>query len=171
MVREDKLTTKVRAVYGASAKTSGQSLNECLYAGPKFDQRILDILLRFRLSKTALAANIEKAFLMISVAPKERDVLRFLWIDDIDKKSPEVVTMRFARVVFGVSSSPFLLNATIRHHVGQYKDREPEFVDMFRRSIYVDDVTFGTSDDYGAFDLYRKANKILADCGFNLRIS
>jgi len=162
VVREDKLTTKV---YDALAKTSGPLLNECLYAGSKFDQRILDILLRFRLYETALAADIENAFLMISVAPKDKDVLRFLWIHDIGKKSQEVVKMRFARVVFGVSSSPFLLNATIKHHVEQCKDCEPEFVDMFTRSIYVDDAC----DDDGEFDLYRKAKKILPDGRFNLR--
>ena len=155
VIREDKLTTEVRVVYDASAITSGPSLNECLYAGPKFDQCILDILLRFWFNKIALAADIEKAFLMISVVPKDRDVMRFLWIDDISKKSLEVVTMRFARVVFGVSSSPFLLNATIRHHVEQYKDRMPEFVDTFTHSIYVDDLTFGAMDDDAAFDLYR----------------
>ena len=123
VIREDKLTTKVRVVYDASAKTSGPSLNECLYAGPKFDQHILDILLRFRLHKTALAADIEKAFLMVSVTPGGRDVLRFLWVDDIEKKLPEILILRFTRVVFGVSSSPFLLNATIRHHVEKYKDQ------------------------------------------------
>lgn len=169
VIREDKLTTKVRVVYDASAKTSGPSLNECLYAGPKFEQHILDILLRFRLYKTALAADIEKAFLMISVTPGDRDVLRFLWVDDIRKKLPEVLTLRFARVVFGVSSSPFLLNATIRHHVEKYKDSDPAFVETFTRSIYVDDITFGANDDDAAFYLYTKAKKILADGGFNLR--
>lgn len=65
------------------------SLNDCLYAGPKFGQSIMDILLRFRAYKTALAADIEKAFLMISVAPQDRDVLHFLWVDDIASSRPE----------------------------------------------------------------------------------
>ena len=86
VVREDKATTKLRIVYDASARTSGPSLNDCLYAGPKFNQGIMDILLRFRTYKTALAADIEKAFLMISVAQPDRDVLCFLWIDDIHKQ-------------------------------------------------------------------------------------
>lgn len=75
VVRRDKETTKVRIVYDASARSSGPSLNDCLYPGPKFNQRILDILLRFRVYKIPLTADIEKAFLMISVAEQDRDVL------------------------------------------------------------------------------------------------
>lgn len=83
VIRSDKNTTRVRIVYDASAKSSGPSLNDCLHTGPKFDQKILDILLRFRSHRVALTADIEKAFLMISVTEKDRDVLRFLWVDDI----------------------------------------------------------------------------------------
>ena len=38
---------------------------------------------------------------------------RFLWIDENSKENPEVVTFRFTRVIFVVSSSRFLLNATV----------------------------------------------------------
>ncbi len=75
VIRKDKHTMKLRVVYDASAKSEGPSLNDCLLTGPKFD---LDILLRFRAHEVALAADIEKAFLMVSVADKDRDVLRFL---------------------------------------------------------------------------------------------
>jgi len=117
VLREDKTTTKLRVVYDALAKMSGPALNDCLYAGPKFGQNIMDIMLRFQVHKIASAADIKKAFLMIVVAPETRDVLRFLWVDDINKKISDIIALRFIRVVFGVSSSPFLLNATIRHHM------------------------------------------------------
>ena len=68
-----------------------------------------------------LVADIEKAFLMISIDEKNRDTLRFLWVDDIDSELPRKQVLRFARVVFGVSSSPFLLNATIKHHIDKYR--------------------------------------------------
>ena len=77
-VRHDKETTKVRVVYDASARTGGPSLNNCLHAGPKFNQRIMDILMRFRVRWVAVIADIEKAFHMISVAMKDRNVLREL---------------------------------------------------------------------------------------------
>ena len=87
----------------------------------------------------------------------------------ISKFPAEIVTLRFTRVVFGVSSSPFLLNATIKHHMMKYATRYPQFVQTFMQSIYVDDVSFGAEDDDSAFDLYLKSKTILAEGGFNLR--
>ena len=43
------------------------------------------------------------------------NVLRFLWAEDPFDNDVKLVTMRFTRVVFGVSSSPFLLNATVKY--------------------------------------------------------
>ena len=135
VIKEDKQTSKLRIVYDASARSNGLSLNDCLYAGPTFGQNIMDILLRFRIHRVAVIADIEKAFLMVSVSEEDRDALRFLWIHDINAQLPRLVIMRFARVVFGVSASPFLLNATIRRHVEKYRDDDPLFVDKFNRSI------------------------------------
>ena len=107
-------------MYDASTKSTGPSFNDCLHTGLKFDQKILDILPRFRMHRIALTADIEKAFLMVSMSEKDRDILRFLWYDDVTKKQPEVRMFRFTRVVFSVSSSPFLLNATISHHLSKH---------------------------------------------------
>jgi hypothetical protein len=121
VVRQDKQTTKVSIVYDASARTTGPSLNDCLHVGPKLHTKIFDILLRFRVHRIAIIADIEKAFLMISVAKEDRDVMRFLWYKDVHGDQLDLMELRFARVVFGVSSSPFLLNATIRHHLESYE--------------------------------------------------
>ena len=78
VIRRDRQTTKLRVVYDASAKSEGSFLNECLHVGTKFNQIILEILLRFRANIIALVADIEKVFLVVSVMPRDRDVLRFL---------------------------------------------------------------------------------------------
>ena len=109
IIRTDKQTTKLRIVFDASAKKDGPSLNDCIHAGPSLSPLLMDIMLRFRCFKVALVADIEKAFLMIGVEENDRNVLRFLWIDDIDSDHPKVVTKRCTRLVFGVSCSPFLL--------------------------------------------------------------
>ena len=117
----------------------------------------------------ALARDIEKAFLMVSVTKGDQDVLRFLWVDDVLKESPEVVTMRFKRVVFGVSLSPFLLNTTIKHHMEQYRSVDSGHVEKFPHSIYVDDDTFGGKGVDETYNLYLFLKIRLAEGGFNLQ--
>ena len=65
--------------------------------------------------------------MQISVNECDRTVLRFLWVDDV-KEFPDVCVLRFARVVFGVSCSLFLLNATLRHHLDWYSTTHPDLV-------------------------------------------
>ena len=54
---------------------------------------------------------------MISVNSKDHDVQRFLWIKGPLSSEPEIVVLRFTQVVVGISASPFLLNATVKHHI------------------------------------------------------
>ncbi len=127
VVRKDAVTTKVRIVYDASSKgsKSDTSLNDCLHVGPSLNPLLYSILIRFRENKVALVADIEQAFLNVEVNEKDRDCLRFLWVNDILNDDREVIIYRFCRVVFGLNSSPFLLNATLRHHVSKYNDFRP----------------------------------------------
>ena len=169
VVRQDKETTKVRIVYDASARSDGPSLNDCLHAGPKFDQRIFNLLLRFHVHRVAFTADIEKAFLMVSMAKTDREVLRFLWVDDIERDQPQPLVLRFTRVVFRVSSSPFLLNATIRHHLEKHSSLQPALVEKFSKSFYVDDIVTGASAEDQAYQIYQASKEILKEGGFNLR--
>ena len=140
VIREDKETTKLRIVYDASSKRSGEaSLNDCMHAGPSLTPHVFDIFLRFRLQRVALIGDLEKAFLNIGIKPEERDLMRFLWVDDIKSENPQLIALRFSRLVFGLIGSPFVLNATLRHHMEQYRDIEPEIVDHVQNSTHVDD--------------------------------
>ena len=114
-------------------------------------------------------ADVEKAFLMVSVCKEDRDALRFLWVEDVQKTPPVPVVMRFTRVVFGVSASPFLLNATINHHLEKYLNRYPDLINTLLQSIYVDNVTYGADGESEAYQLYTLSKKVFAEGGFNLR--
>jgi len=168
VISTDKTTTKLRIVYDASAKAGGPSLTECLFSGPKFKQSILVIILWLRCYKVPLVADVEKAFLMVSVCEQDRDALRFLWVDDIEKASLMIVPMRFTRVVFGVPASPFLLNVTETHHLLKYHKSYPALVDTLLQFKHVDDVTYGADSDNKAYQLYLVSKKVFAEAGFNL---
>ena len=169
VIRRDKETTKLRIVYDVSCKSSGTSLKDCLFTGPSLSQKIVDIILRCRTHRKAFVGDIEKPFLNVSVAEQDRDVLSFLWVDDVRREIPEIVVLWFARVVFGVLPSPFLLNATVKHHTERYKEEDPDFVETFLRTIYVDDLSTGGDSDEVAYQLYVKSRLRLAESGFNLR--
>ena len=169
VIRLDKDTTKLRVVYDASAKRGGPSLNDCLYSGPPLTPMIFDVMARFGAHNVALTADIERAFLNVAIAPEHRDYLRFFWVDDILTDNPQLVIMRFTRVVFGVNSSPFLLNGTIRHHLNSYIDKDLEFVEEVVRSLYVHDLASLKPDGNSAYEFYFKLKTRFKEAGFNMR--
>ena len=72
-----------------------------------------------------------------------------------------------ARVVFGVTSSPFLLNGTVRNHVSSYH-LDPEFVMQVLRSFFVDDFSGGSKTTTAAFELCKKVKIIFLEGQFSL---
>ena len=85
VIRSDRETTKTRIVCDASAKSDKNepSLNDILYSGPWLLLLIEDILLQFRLGRIAVVADLQQAFLQISVNEYHRNYLRFLWYNNI----------------------------------------------------------------------------------------
>ena len=150
-IRRDETTTQLRDVYDASVRPDGASLNECLSTGPPLAENIFDIFLKFRASRVALTGDFEKALLMVGITKEGRDVLRFLWVDDIEKKLPEILVLKFTRS--GVCSSPFIPNATMKYSTERYRNEDSRFVDQFLCSIYVDDLISGAANSDAAYEL------------------
>ena len=169
--RQDALTTKLRVVFDASSKEekSLPSLNECMYVGPPMAPAIIDILLRFRAYKIGLAADIEKAFLNIAVDKDQRDLMRFLWIENLEDEEPKIIVFRFASVLFGMSCSPFCLNATLDFHVRQYHKENIDMAEKVIRAFYIDDWSCGAANGEEAVELFKEVKSCLAAGGFNLR--
>lgn len=99
-ITPQKTTTKLRIVYDASAKASSgcSSLNECLYRGPVMFHNLCGMLMRFRLHRIALVADIEKAFLQVRLQIDQRNVTRFLWLKD--KDNPSTPCEQHSRIPF-----------------------------------------------------------------------
>ena len=157
-------------VFDASAKSPKQpSLNYILYSGPCLLPLFQDILLRFRIGETAVVANIPQVFLKISTAETHRNLLRFLWFKDVNN-SDVVKTLRFARVMFGLTCIPFLMNATIRAHVEKHLVENTEkLLLQLLRDLYVEDTATSFNDLTKTTEFYHLTKSILASGGFNLR--
>ncbi|GFV52283.1 DUF1758 domain-containing protein [Trichonephila clavipes] len=133
VIKLESETTKYRPCFDGSACENGKpSLNQCLYKGINLLEVIPDILDRFRLYPIGLSADIEKAFLMLSVHPKDRDYLRFFY------PSKGELVYRHCRIVFGLNSSPFLLNAPIKHLLDNAPLEYCNVVEKLKCSFYVD---------------------------------
>ena len=163
VVRESSLSTKIRPVFDASAHgAGGPSLNDCLHVGPALTPNICDVLCRFRRHQVAVVADISKAFLNIELQEQDADVQRFLW--DVNGMRRH---MKVGRVLFGINSSPFLLNATVKHHLAQYQPQS-EAVIQLKDQLYVDDFLGGSETVEGAWDLFVQARDVLAKAGMPL---
>ena len=90
-----------------------------------------------------MVADIEKAFLMIPVSPKDRDVLRFLWVDDVFKENPDIVRRHCQTPVYEGSLRCLLEPLLVKCH-GQASSREVppvtlRFSKVLTQSMYMDD--------------------------------
>ncbi|GFW88112.1 uncharacterized protein TNCV_217841 [Trichonephila clavipes] len=129
----------------------------------KLQKVIPDILDRFRLYPIGLSADIEKAFLKLSVHPKDRDYLRFFY------PSKEELVYRHCRIVFGLNSSPFLLNASIKHLLDNAPLEYCNVVEKLKSSFYVDNCLSGVNNVKEQENFIDIASKLLSKGCFNLR--
>ena len=130
-----------------------------MYKGPCLTPLIFDALLRFRIHNIAITADIEKAYLQISVFPPHTDYLRFLSFDDIDKENPEVIKMRFTRVIFGATCSQYILNSVVHKHTKKFDEIDPIFVKKLHNVLYVDDLTSSVNTVSEGVDFYQKCEE------------
>lgn len=79
VVKKKSITTKVRPVFDSSMKTlSGISLNNQLHTGPKLQDDLTSIMLKWRKYEYAFSSDIEKMFRMINMQPCHWDFQRVL---------------------------------------------------------------------------------------------
>ena len=124
---------------------NGLSLDDILDPGPCLLPYIFDILIRFRLGKVGI---VRKAFLQIEIGKNDRDYLRMIWFDNLFTENPEMKILHFARLVFGLSSSPFVLSGTVKIHLEKFINNEQKrkvtikllrdlYVEMSRQALMI----------------------------------
>ena len=113
------------------------------------------MLLKFKLNKFAYVADIGKAFLNIGLQSQDRDKVRFLWFDDPNDSNSQVITYRFSSVLFGATSSPFILQATLDFHLRRVKSK---YKDNLLSSFYIDNYIASINDENELLDIYDEAN-------------
>nr|CAD2168057.1 unnamed protein product [Meloidogyne enterolobii] len=168
------ITHKLRIVYDGSAHIGKEnSLNDTLEPGPVILPDLVGILLRFRIPPIVIITDVMKAFLQISVHPSHRDATRFIWLKSIEEPltNNNLQIYRFTRVPFGLCCSPFLLGATILHHLSQHPSA---LSDEISNNTYVDNIVFSAQNVPEAQtkviavnELFQKANMELQEFASN----
>ena len=122
-----------------------------------------------RVHPIGLSADIEAAYLQISVPEEDRDYMRFLWYDDVSKTNPQIVKYRFTRIIFGATSSQFLLNGVLKIHADKYRRDDPEFSNILNRHFFIDDLNCSVPSVGEGVNLYRKVKTRFLEANFNFR--
>ena len=160
-------TTKVRAVFDASAKTSNHiSLNDILAVGPTLHPTIDQILLRFRKYAVALSSDITKMYREVLLHPEDQPLHRYIWREDQHSPWKEY---QMKRVTFGVAASPYLAVKVLQQTGEDHGSQHPKAQWHINHSFYVDDLLGGADTVEEATALYKHLCMILEKAGFHLR--
>ena len=112
--KQESATSKCRRVFDASLHKRGKAcLNDKMYRGSMLTPHILKVLLRIRLIRNLFTLDISKAFLRMVLKLSDRNFTCFFSRDDISDPNSPISVWRFKSVLFGATSSPFLLNCTV----------------------------------------------------------
>ena len=112
--KKESATSKCRRVFDASLHKKGKAcLNDKLRKGSQMTPHIMQVMMRLRLLEFLLSTDISKAFLRMVLREIDRNYTLFFARDNwMDPKSP-ISIWRFKSVLFGATSSPFMLNCTV----------------------------------------------------------
>ena len=167
VLRPDKEITKTRIVFDASAKCHGVSLNDAIYQGPKLQQDLFDVLLRFRRFPAALVCDIAEMYLRFCISPEDQIYHRFLWRGCEHFRNPDV--FEFDRVVFGVNSSPFQAQYVLRQHAKKFQGDYPIAAETILHSTYMDDSMDSIRNEEHTIELYTQLARLLSAAGMYAR--
>lgn len=157
-----------RVVFDCAAKFEGISLNDQLYKGPENTNSLVGVLLRFRVGKTAVVADIKRMFHQVYVPEEERSVLRYLWWTDLNfDREPSIFEMMVH--LFGATSSPsvccYALRRTAEDNKEKYSTTAQKAV---KTNFYVDDFVASFDNETIATDVCHEVANLVGEGGFRL---
>ncbi|XP_049287565.1 uncharacterized protein LOC125766030 [Anopheles funestus] len=164
--KRESTTTKCRVVFDASCKSSsGRSLNDILLTGPTIQEDIIPILLRFRMKKVALVADVAKMYRQVLVAKEDRKLQRILW----RKESEEPISVyELNTVTYGTACAPFLAIRTLLRVFEDYGRHYPEALKS-KDDFYVDDLVSGADSIEEAKQIAKQLDELMNKAEFSLR--
>lgn len=135
------MTKKPRVVFNYSAKTdSGVSLNDLQLSGPRLQDDLQMILMRFRFHLYGLVADIVKMFRRVRVHPDDWEFQRIVWRP---KPNGPVCDWYIIVVVWGMANATFNSVRSMRQCAMDGSNKFPIAAAVTLDSFYVDDCADG----------------------------
>ena len=167
VTKESSTTTKIRAVFDASAITStGISLNSILMVGPTVHPPLTDVLIRFRNHRIAMIADVSRMYRAILLTEPDKDLHRFVWRNN---PSEQLRDYWMTRITFGVSASSFIANMCVKQNASDFGSQYPKAAKQVETSFYVDDYLGGADTPQEAMKLQEEMHSLFLRGGFLLR--
>uniref|UniRef100_UPI0014395EDD uncharacterized protein LOC117165391 n=1 Tax=Bombus vancouverensis nearcticus TaxID=2705178 RepID=UPI0014395EDD len=166
VIKESSQTTRLRVVFDGSAPTTtGVSLNDVLHTGPKLQDDLFFILLRFRSHQYVITGDVEKMYRQFLVRPEGRKFQQILWRNS----DGEVDTYQLNTVTFGLSAAPDLAIRCLKQLADDGGHRYPRAATVLQRDFYVDDVLTGVDRKVEARSWRTELTELLKLAGLNVR--
>ncbi|XP_071056370.1 uncharacterized protein [Onthophagus taurus] len=164
VIKESSTSTKLRVVFNGSQKsTSGMSLNDYLLPGPKLQNDLVDVLMRWRQHPVAFAADIEKMYRQIKVHSDHLPFQQILWRTN---PSDPIKIYQLSTVTYGLTCAPYLAIRCLHQLAEEHSKTLPFASDIILNNIYVDDILSGANDTIHAREKIHQLNGILMAGGF-----
>ena len=155
----------MRVVFDGSAKPdNGTSLNSSLKVGPTIQQDLFSLLVRFRLQRVALTADIAKMYRQIVLDTSARDFHRFLWREDPNQP---IQQFRMTRVIYGITSAAYHSVRALVEVSNRCSDTDIALT--IKNDFYVDDYLSGMDSIEAAKERIGLLCQKLSNFGFELR--
>lgn len=162
VMKESSITTKLRVVFDGSApSSSGLSLNDVLYQGPKVQSDLLDILLRFRMHSIVITADIAKMYRQVLIHPEDRALQRIWYIETPEQSLKE---FELCTVTYGTKTASFLSTRCLLQLATEIED--PSLKRVISSDFYVDDLLTGCATEDACYLLYKNVNKVWKQLDF-----
>ena len=167
VMKESSTTAKLRVVFnGSYSTTTGQSLNDALMVGPNLLPNLQRLLLRWRIHRVCLTADIEKMYRQILLHPDDRRYQRVLWREDA---SSDIEEYQLNMVTYGLACAPYLAIRTLRQLALDEQTRFPRVAAILQQDVYMDDVLTGADSEQEAIEIQTELRLLCKAGGFNLR--
>lgn len=135
-----------------------------LLIGPKIQDDLFDILLRFRLHKYVIIADIEKKYRQFLIREQDKKFQKILWFHE-----NEIREFTLNTETFGLASAPYLAIRCLHKLVEIEGDKFPLAAKVLKTDMYVDNMLTGANSIAEARKICTQITAILKNAKLKMR--